>query len=146
MAGKSAGKSHDGDLAENVLEGDGVMAKYGAYARAAFCPLCGVESLEKDRFRESKNCPKAEYICRSCGFGFRICESARVQLANTMFAKERQYRTHKTMGDGVPPEIAERAVQFLEGPLRRMSLRSWLGKYLPRFRKAREEMKNQKGN
>ena len=118
------------------------MAKFGAYARVSFCPLCGVEALEKDRYREAKNCPKAEYICKSCGFGFRICESARVQLANQLFANERKYRNHKTMGEGVSPEIAEKAVQFLEVPMRRMSMRTWLRKYLPKLRSTRVERTN----
>jgi hypothetical protein len=97
-----------------------------------------MEALEKDRYRDAQNCDRAEYICKSCGFGFRIGQSARVTMATNLFQEHRRYRDHKTMGAGVPEEVKQKFVEFLEGPMRRCSMRTWLAKFVPKFREARK--------
>lgn len=72
----------------------------GPYRECRFCPKCGVESLERDRYEEAKNCPHAEYICRTCGLGFRIGPSKRVAAADDLFREHRKMR-HNKFGDGV---------------------------------------------
>ena len=87
------------------------MSHKGAYSGLRFCPKCGVESLEFDRYRPT--CDKPEYICKTCGLGFRILESARVQMANQLFKQHRTMRVGKIY-EGVSPEVAERWVKFTE--------------------------------
>lgn len=89
------------------------MAHHGDYSRLRFCPKCGVESIEFDRYKEHKNHPHAEYICRTCGLGFRIGRSYRVEAADLLFKRHRQLRTGK-MGDGVSPEAAEKWIKATE--------------------------------
>lgn len=79
----------------------------GNYKDCRFCPKCGVETLERDRYMEAKNCPHAEYLCRLCGFGFRIGQSARVTLALKLFREHRQIR-HNQFADDVTDENKEK--------------------------------------
>lgn len=111
------------------------MPKVGPYSRCRFCPLCGNETLQKDDYKQGRTKSSAEYICRTCGFGFRIGASARVYMIDEMHRDIRKQRTHKTMGAGVPPDVAEKCVEFLEGPMRKTSMRAWLNKWLPRLRR-----------
>ena len=99
-----------------TFAGDGgvrEMTHRGDYSGLRFCPKCGVGSLEFDRYREPKNFPIAEYICMTCGFGFRISQSKRVQDADVMFKRDRQLRTNK-FEMGVTPATAEKWVEFTE--------------------------------
>lgn len=75
----------------------------GPYRNCRFCPKCGVESLDKDRYMEAKNCPYAEYICGVCGFGFRLVPSRRVAVAEEYFREDRKVRLGKFQ-DGVSEE------------------------------------------
>jgi rubredoxin len=77
----------------------------GPYREVRFCPRCGVESLDKDRYLEGKNCPHAEYVCRTCGLGFRIGPSRRVAAADDLFREHRK-RRHNRFADGVSEENA----------------------------------------
>jgi hypothetical protein len=77
----------------------------GPYREVRFCPLCGVESLDKDRYLEEKNCPHAEYVCRTCGLGFRIGPSRRVATADDLLREHRKRRNNR-FGDGVSEENA----------------------------------------
>lgn len=89
------------------------MARKGDYSNLRFCPKCGVEAIEFDRYREHKSCSHAEYICKSCGLGFRISRSSRVETADALFKQHRKVRTGK-MGDGVSPEAAEQWIRHTE--------------------------------
>lgn len=89
------------------------MPHRGDYSKCRFCPKCGVESLEFDRYRENKGFPKAEFICRTCAFGFCITQSARVTAADTLFRQSRKVRDGK-FSDGVAPEVAEKWIEFTE--------------------------------
>lgn len=78
----------------------------GPYKDVRFCPKCGVESLDRDRYMEDKNVPHAEYVCRTCGLGFRIGPSKRVGTAENLFREHRRMR-HNKFGDGVTAENAQ---------------------------------------
>jgi len=92
------------------------LSHKGDYSKCQFCPKCGVKSLEFDRYQESskKGIRNAEFICLTCGFGFRIEASARVQAANTLFRRHRAMRDGK-FECGVSPEAAKEWVKFQEG-------------------------------
>jgi predicted RNA-binding Zn-ribbon protein involved in translation (DUF1610 family) len=91
------------------------MPHKGDYSKCRFCPKCGVESLQVDRYREGRRtgCNVAEYICGTCGFGFRITNSARVAAADLLFSQHRKLRGGK-FEQGVPIEVAEKWVEFTE--------------------------------
>jgi rubredoxin len=87
------------------------MSRHGQYRKLRFCPRCGVEGLERDNYNVSENFPHAEYLCRICGFGFRIGTSKRVALAETMFAETRRQRVGKFYQD-VPEELQKGYTDF----------------------------------
>lgn len=51
----------------------------GLFAAARFCPFCGVEALDRDRYAETLQEPryKTEFVCTACGRGFQIGPSIR---------------------------------------------------------------------
>ena len=74
-----------------------------------FCPYCGVQSLERDWYKQAPPAPGGgggkgvkqvasgmEFICRTCGFGFRIGKSARWQLVEELHRRERRQRNNVT--------------------------------------------------
>jgi rubredoxin len=109
------------------------MSKHGDYSGLRFCPRCGLERLEFDRYRERKSIPAAEYVCGGCGFGFRIQKSARVEDADLLFKRSRQVRVGK-FHEGIAPEVAEAFLEHTEKRherwYRRMLRRGTLGKFL----------------
>lgn len=71
------------------------------FAAARFCPWCGSESIRRDDYhlshptkRQQKNptCPPPEFVCSSCGTGFRLSASRRHSDANDLFAMHRKMR------------------------------------------------------
>lgn len=102
------------------------MSHKGDYAKCRFCPKCGLERIEFDRYRADSNYCKAEFVCNSCGFGFRLSESARVQAAAQLFAQERKVRTGK-FEHGVTPEAAEAWLKHTE-----KAHESWLQRLIRR--------------
>lgn len=59
-----------------------------------FCPRCGVESVQRDRYGEERTPPKfyCEWLCLSCGFGFKIDRSTRVAVAMQTAKEARKSR------------------------------------------------------
>ena len=59
-----------------------------------FCPKCGVESVERDRYGEERTPPKfaCEWICLACGLGFRVERSTRAAVAMQMSKEMRKSR------------------------------------------------------
>lgn len=69
-----------------------------------FCPMCSCESLFRDSFRERHD-QHVEYWCGTCGFGFRIQPSRRVQEAEELTRRDRMLRMQKDFIErGLPPE------------------------------------------
>lgn len=70
-----------------------------------FCPKCGVEALERDYHRQSEPQPGGggekgraqtdggtEWVCKLCGFGFKIGKSTRYHLAEELIKRDRALR------------------------------------------------------
>lgn len=84
-----------------------------------FCPKCGVDSLERDYHRQAL--PKlggggekgtsqtdgTEWICLTCGLGFKIKKSTRWHLAEELFRSERKRSPVKFNVECVGQEIAD---------------------------------------
>jgi len=93
-----------------------------------FCPHCGVESLDRDFYRQAEPQPGGggakgvkqirsgtEYICRTCGFGFRIGKSARWHTVEELHQRERRLRNQVTFDT---PCVGEEIAQaFLDAQL-----------------------------
>lgn len=97
-----------------------------------FCPKCGVETLERDYLRQSPPKPGAppeeqgekgrkavgdgsEWLCRVCGFGFRITKSARHCMVLDLISAERKLRsTVKFTAECVGAEVAQLYVEARE--------------------------------
>ena len=64
------------------------------YRDARFCPYCGAESLDRDRYGETLTKPryKNEFSCRACGVGIQISPSLRTQTANALAKSHRELR------------------------------------------------------
>jgi hypothetical protein len=91
------------------------------HANIKFCPHCGVESLDRDWYKQAEPAPGGggekgkkqiasgvEFICRTCGFGFRIGKSARWHTVEDLHKKARQERNSVTFDTKcVGREIAE---------------------------------------
>jgi hypothetical protein len=74
-----------------------------------FCPHCGVDAIERDFYRQASPQPGGggekgvrqipdgtEWICRICGFGFRITKSARHGTAENLLSRDRSLRNSVT--------------------------------------------------
>lgn len=80
------------------------MSTPSAWAKLRFCPRCGVEAIERDFYAQGGSVREAghretisdgcEYVCRICGFGFRIMKSKRVQIADQLHREHRQLRAN----------------------------------------------------
>jgi ribosomal protein L37E len=95
-----------------------------------FCPHCGVEALERDWYKQAPPAPGGggekgvkqvangmEFICRLCGFGFRIGKSARWHTVEDLHKQERRLRNSVTFDTQcVGTEIA--SAFLAENPLR----------------------------
>ena len=59
-----------------------------------FCPRCGVQSIERDRYGEQRDPPKfhCEWLCLACGLGFRVDRSTRANVAMGMAKSMRKSR------------------------------------------------------
>lgn len=70
-----------------------------------FCPHCGCEMLERDFYRQAPPQENGggpvgmkqinggtEWICKLCGFGFKIGKSSRYELAEQTIRKESTLR------------------------------------------------------
>ena len=70
-----------------------------------FCPKCGIEALERDWHKQAE--PRkdgggetgvrqvtngTEWICKLCGFGFKIGKSTRYHLAEDLMKRDRSLR------------------------------------------------------
>lgn len=60
---------------------------------AQFCPWCGVMSLQRDDYRnemikEQNNPDGVDYVCLTCGRGFRLNNSFRSRLAFRLLREE----------------------------------------------------------
>jgi hypothetical protein len=66
----------------------------GIFAKASFCPFCGVRSLERDRYGETLADPryKNEFSCTACGMGFSLGPSMRYQQAIRLAKAHREMR------------------------------------------------------
>lgn len=66
----------------------------GLFSKATFCPFCGVEGLERDRFGETSDKPrfKNEFLCTVCGKGIVIGPSTRYMQATALARGHRQMR------------------------------------------------------
>lgn len=62
----------------------------GILYSARFCPWCGVSNISRDEYKNRNR--RVEFICGSCGVGFRLLESTRRQDANHLFTIERKVR------------------------------------------------------
>jgi len=83
------------------------------FTEARFCPLCGCETLDRDDYRREhgKKSPAGrsgfefqspEFLCRICGFGFRLSPSLRHEHATSLF------RAHREMRPPVKNELGEK--------------------------------------
>jgi transposase-like protein len=73
------------------------MAGSGMLKHCKFCPKCGVESLDRDDYRIGpKSSGYPEFMCRTCGFAFRVHPSKRVEAAEALFASHRKMREGRT--------------------------------------------------
>ena len=59
-----------------------------------FCPKCGVDAIERDRYGEEREKPifRCEWICSACGFGFLVDRSLRALIASQMATEMRKMR------------------------------------------------------
>lgn len=67
------------------------------YAKCTFCPSCGVQNIERDRYRyenepDRKFRGRPEFLCLACGFGFLLAPSKRAESANIIFKSQRKLR------------------------------------------------------
>ncbi len=71
------------------------------YASCSFCPKCGVPNLERDNYRKDnepankKSAGATEFICMTCGLGFLLTASKRVEHGNSLFKQHRALRSGK---------------------------------------------------
>lgn len=73
------------------------MAGSGMLKNCRFCPKCGVESLDRDEYRSGRTkTGYPEFVCRTCGFAFRIHPSKRVEMADALFKDHRRMREGRT--------------------------------------------------
>lgn len=80
-----------------------------AFSDLRYCPFCGLERLERDNWRQEHpragrgGRPKArdvnrslppDWICTSCGMGFKVGPSPRWEAAMTLFQEQRKLRVN----------------------------------------------------
>jgi hypothetical protein len=58
---------------------------------AKFCPWCGTEAPVRDHFEGAPN-QRVEFVCLSCGVGYRLLESTRRNAAANLFRQQRKIR------------------------------------------------------
>lgn len=96
----------------------------GKLGRARYCPWCGTQTLERDRFNQNDTHhadSHISYLCTTCQTGFSLYNSPRVMFAHRMFADDRQLRPPeerirqqlKIPQGGCPP-LADRGLEDLE--------------------------------
>lgn len=71
-----------------------------------FCPKCGVESVERDRYGEDRTPPryKCEWLCSACGFGFLVDRSMRSMVASQLATEMRKMRPPSIKKDKPRPD------------------------------------------
>ena len=79
---------------ESEVEQEGMSKGSGIFGKASFCPFCGVNTLERDRYAEKPPMPryKNEFLCQTCGKGFALTPSLRWQEAGRLHKEHRQVR------------------------------------------------------
>jgi hypothetical protein len=72
---------------------------------ASYCPFCGTQALERDRYGETLENPryKNEFICSACGWGVQIMPSTRHQHAASLHRQHREQR---------PPDDSNKPVKL----------------------------------
>lgn len=71
----------------------------GDFSTVRFCPRCGVDNIQRDRYRVDTKVGEIkgkdlypEFICLVCGFGFLVRPSLRWEHSIRLFARERKLR------------------------------------------------------
>lgn len=71
----------------------------GCFASIKFCPKCGVDNIQRDRYRVEVRVGAfkgkdfyPEFLCNVCGFGFQVKASLRWEHARALFKAERKLR------------------------------------------------------
>jgi rubredoxin len=96
------------------------------FENVRFCPKCGVDALDRDYYHQAEPRPGGggetgrkqigsgtEWVCRICGFSFRIDKSVRWQQADELQRRDRQQRVGKP-SDGTTEEIRDAHVAHIE--------------------------------
>ena len=56
---------------------------------AKFCPWCGTQTLERDKFGDNWADKPPSFICTACRAGFTLTRSPRTEFAIELFSRER---------------------------------------------------------
>lgn len=70
------------------------------FSTCSFCPKCGVQNIQRDTYRQdnelnNRHSGRPEFICLTCGFGFLLSSSLRVEHGNALFKAHRSIRLQK---------------------------------------------------
>lgn len=100
------------------------MSKLQYSRNVAFCPKCGGRTLDRDEYRKQ---PKdgCDFVCRICGFGFRISKSARWNAAEELFRLSRQHAPVKFSTASVGEATANAFLEHLSTEHTRRRIRNF---------------------